>query len=98
MLALGLACAYLYSEMLLPVWAYCLALAYSVFAGALVCLARPLIERRGIQYTRVLFQTYLNKKYDPAYWAWSETRARSHCNDASDHRESPLLAGDLTAT
>lgn len=61
-LAVGLACAYLYSEMLLPMWAYHLALAYSVFAGALVCLARPLIERLGIQYARVLFQTYLAKK------------------------------------
>lgn len=61
-LAGGLANAYLYSENLLPSWAYHLALAYSVFAGALICLARPLIERLGIQYARVLFQTYLDKK------------------------------------
>lgn len=61
-LAVGLANAYLYSEKMLPVWAYHLSLAYAVFAGALVCLARPLIERMGIQYARVLFQTYLDKK------------------------------------
>jgi hypothetical protein len=60
-LAAGLASAYLYSENMLPEWAYHLALAYSVFAGILVCLSRPLIERLGTQYARVLFQTYLDK-------------------------------------
>lgn len=58
----GLANAYLYSEKLLPPWAYHLSLVYAVFAGALVCLARPIIERLGIYYARVLFQTYLDKK------------------------------------
>lgn len=61
-LAAGLAAAYLYSKMILPEWAYHLCLTYAVFAGAIVCLARPLIERLGIQYARVLFQTYLEKK------------------------------------
>lgn len=61
-LAAGLANAYLYSEKLLPAWCFHLSLAYAVFAGVLVCFARPLIERLGIQYTRVLFQTYLDKK------------------------------------
>jgi hypothetical protein len=61
-LVVGLANAYLYSEELLPAWAYHLSLAYAIFAGILVCLARPIIERLGIQYARVLFQTYLNKK------------------------------------
>lgn len=61
-LATGLANAYLYSEKLLPAWGYHLTLAYALIAGVLVCLARPLIERLGIQYTRVLFQTYLDKK------------------------------------
>jgi hypothetical protein len=58
-LAAGLANAYLYSEQLLPEWVYRLSLAYSFFAGILVCLARPIIERLGTQYARVLFQTYL---------------------------------------
>lgn len=58
----GLVNAYLYNEAILPVWAYKLSIAYTVFAGILVCLARPLIERLGIQYARVLFQTYLDKK------------------------------------
>lgn len=61
-LAAGLANAYLYSEKLLPAWGFHLSLAYAVFAGVLVCFARPLIERLGIQYARVLFQTYLDKK------------------------------------
>ena len=61
-LVAGLASAYLYSEMLFPTWAYHLALGYSVFAGILICLARLLIERLGIQYARVLFQTYLDKE------------------------------------
>lgn len=61
-LATGLATAYLYTDSLLPVWAYQLTLAYSVVAGLLICFARPLIERLGIQYARVLFQTYLDKK------------------------------------
>lgn len=61
-LVAGVANAHLYSEKLLPVWAYHLSFAYAIFAAALVCLARPLIERLGIQYARVLFQTYLDKK------------------------------------
>lgn len=61
-LVAGLANAYIYSENLLPAWAYHLSLAYSIFAGTLVCLARPLIERLGVQYARVLFQTYLEMK------------------------------------
>lgn len=61
-LAAGLANAYLYNEMMLPDWAYHLSLAYAVFGGVLICLARPLIDRLGIQYARVLFQTYLDKK------------------------------------
>ena len=60
-LVTGLASAYLYSENLMPAWAYKLSLIYSVFAGILVCLARPLIERLGIHYARVLFQAYLSK-------------------------------------
>lgn len=58
-LAVGLANAYLYSKNLLPMWGYDLTLGYAVVAGALVCLARPITERLGIQYARVLFQTYL---------------------------------------
>jgi hypothetical protein len=61
-LAAGLANAYLYSEQLLPEWAYRLSFAYSFFAGFLVCLARPITERLGTQYARVLFQTYLETK------------------------------------
>ncbi len=61
-LAVGLASAYLYSEKILPAWGYHLALAYAVLAGVLVCLARPIISRLGIQYARVLFQTYLGKE------------------------------------
>lgn len=61
-LAVGLASAYLYSEMLLPAWVYHLALASAVFAGILICLARLIISRLGIQYARVLFQTYLGKE------------------------------------
>lgn len=61
-LAAGLINAYLYSQQYLPEWAYHVTLTYSMFAGALVCLARPIIERLGIQYARVLFQTYLNHK------------------------------------
>jgi hypothetical protein len=61
-LAAGLANAYIYSEQMLPAWAYHLSLAYAVIAGALVCIARPVIERLGIQYARVLFHTYLDKK------------------------------------
>lgn len=61
-LAASLANAYLFSVGLLPVWAYHLTLGYSVVAGALVCLARPIIERLGIQYARVLFQCYLDIK------------------------------------
>jgi len=61
-LVVGLANSYLYSEKLLPAWGYHLSLAYAVCAGVLVCLGRPLIERLGIQYARVLFQTYLDKK------------------------------------
>lgn len=61
-LAAGLANAYLYSEKLLPPWAFHLSLGYTVFAGLLICFARPLIERLGIQYARALFQTYLDKK------------------------------------
>ena len=57
----GLANAYLFSELMLPAWAYRLSLAYAVFAGLLVCVARPLIERLGNQYARVLFHTYLDK-------------------------------------
>lgn len=58
----GLGNAYLYSEELLPAWAYHLSLAYSVFAGILVCLARPIIERLGTHYARTLFYVYLDKK------------------------------------
>ena len=61
-LVVGLGNAYLYSTLTLPVWAYHLSLAYTVFAGLLVCVARPLIERLSIQYARVLFHTYLDKK------------------------------------
>lgn len=61
-LAVGVINAYLYSNSMLPAWAYQLSLAYAVFAGILVCLARPIIERLGTQYARVLFQTYLDKK------------------------------------
>lgn len=59
-LVAGLINAYLYSKMLLPAWAYQLSLAYAILAGVLICLARPIIERLGIQYARVLFQTYLD--------------------------------------
>jgi hypothetical protein len=52
----------LYSNGVITEWAYRLSLAYAVFAGALICLSRPIIERLGIQYGRVLFQEYLNKK------------------------------------
>lgn len=61
-LAACLANSYLYSESLLATWAYHLSFAYALFASFLVCLARPIIDRLGIQYARVLFQTYLDKK------------------------------------
>lgn len=59
-LGAGLANAYLYSERMMPAWAYHLSFAYAVLGGLLVCLARPIIERLGVQYARVLFQTYLD--------------------------------------
>lgn len=58
----GMGNAYLYSENLMPAWGYHLSLAYSVFAGALVCLAHPIIERLGTHYARTLFHIYLDKK------------------------------------
>lgn len=61
-LAAGLGNAYLYSYGELPSWAYHLSLAYAALAGCLVCLARSIIERLGIQYARVLFQTYLDRR------------------------------------
>lgn len=61
-LVVGLINAFLYSKSLLPAWAYQLSLAYAILAGVLVCLARPIIERLGIQYARALFQAYLDKK------------------------------------
>lgn len=60
-LVAGSANAYLYSANLLPAWAYHLSFIYAIFAGVLVCLARPIIERLGIQYARVLFQIYLDR-------------------------------------
>ncbi len=54
--------AYLYREGLLADWAYHLTLAYAFFAGVLVCMARPINDRLGVHYARVLFQTYLETK------------------------------------
>lgn len=57
-----LANSFLYSDGLIPEWAYRLSFAYAIFSGVLICFSRPIIERLGIQYARVLFQEYLHKK------------------------------------
>ena len=57
----GLVSAFLYSENLLSQWIYQVALAYAFIAGALICFSRRLMNRLGLHYARVLFQTYLEK-------------------------------------
>jgi len=47
---------------LLPDWAFRLTVAYMVVAALLIGLSRQIIDRYGVHYARVLFQSYLDKK------------------------------------
>ncbi len=58
----GVANSYMYSESLIATWAYYISLSYSIFAALLILLAKPIVNRLGVQYARVLFQSYLSKK------------------------------------
>lgn len=55
----SLANIYLYIKNLLPEWAFHLSIIYLIIVAALLCLTPFIIKRLGIQYARVLFQTYL---------------------------------------
>lgn len=52
---------YLYEQGLLPIWAYELSIAYAICAGTLISLAKPIIQRLGVMYARMLFLAYLAK-------------------------------------
>lgn len=47
---------------LLPDWAFRLTVAYMIIAALLIGLSRQIIDRYGVYYARVLFQSYLDKK------------------------------------